>query len=68
MREDECVCKVTKRCEYGYTLGGGALCICGYILETGEARSLKPQGEIINGRCGLFKERTTRRKRSEMWL
>lgn len=65
---DDNVCRVTKKCKYGCPLGGGGLWICNYILDTGESRTSKPEGKIINGKCDLFIEgKRSKKKLTQIW-
>lgn len=56
MDDFESLCKVVRKCYYGSDY------ICDYIGKTGKSRVRNnPDGEIVDGRCKLFKEKRNER-------
>lgn len=52
-----CECKVASKCKYGRGTASGGTYMCNYLLIKKQPRTKQPNGEIKDGKCGLFEER-----------
>lgn len=50
-------CKIASKCKYGKGISSGQVYTCDYILMEKKPRTSQPNGQIVNGRCGLFTPR-----------